>query len=65
MEEAYQLLAKYPYRIDTMQVFPGTKNKDQAFDFRVGFEKALSVAEITDFHWHELRHTCSSYLKMG
>ena len=51
--------------MDTQQIFPGTKNIHQAFDFRAGFEKALSDAGITDFHWHDLRHTSASYMKMN
>lgn len=27
------------------------------------FRKALKAAGITDFHWHDLRHTCGSYLR--
>ena len=62
VDEAYELLSKYPKRIDTLQIFPGTKNIHQAFDFRAGFEKALSDAGISDFSFHDLRHTCASYL---
>ena len=44
VDEAFELLKELPKRMDTQQIFPGTKNIHQAFDFRAGFEKALSDA---------------------
>ena len=29
------------------------------------WEKALRAANITDFHWHDLRHTAASYMAMS
>jgi len=34
-------------------------------DLRAAFAGALKAAEINDFHWHDLRHTCASYHAMA
>ncbi|MGA1101784.1 MAG: tyrosine-type recombinase/integrase [Opitutales bacterium] len=43
------------------QVFPG-RFKGEALDLRSQWESALKKAEIKDFRWHDLRHSCASYL---
>lgn len=45
-------------------VFPG-KNFKNPIDLRTPFENALKRAEIIDFRWHDLRHSCASYLAMN
>ena len=45
-------------------VFPG-KNRKAPVDVRTPWENALKRAEITDFKWHDLRHSCASYLAMN
>jgi len=52
-------------RLDTDLLFPGTIHKNKPIDLRTPFEKALKTAGINDFHWHDLRHCCASYLAMN
>ena len=52
-------------RIDTDRIFPSKTNPENPFDFRNPFQKALKKAQIEDFSWHDLRHSCASYLVMN
>ena len=51
-------------RIDTNLVFPGT-NPAKPILLRTPFDKALARAGILNFRWHDLRHSCASYLAMN
>lgn len=49
------------------RIFPSTSRakKSEFLDLRAPWEDALKAAAITDFHWHDLRHTAASYLAMS
>jgi len=51
-------------RIDTNLVFPGA-NAAKPILLRTPFDKALARAGILNFRWHDLRHSCASYLAMN
>ncbi len=52
-------------RVDSDIVFPSKKNPAVSYDFRNPWKKALVIAEVEDFRWHDLRHSCASYLAMN
>ena len=47
------------------RVFIPLKADGKQRSLREAWERALVAAEITDFHWHDLRHTAASYLVMS
>lgn len=52
--------------LDDDRLFPSKpKSKSPFLDLRAPFTAALKTAQITDFHWHDLRHTAASYLAMA
>lgn len=59
-----QRLAKVR-RIDSDLVFPNPRAPQQPIDLSNAFEAALKEAGISDFRWHDLRHTAASYLAMN
>jgi len=66
--EALELLkARSKVRtLDDDRLFPSRpKSKRPYAELREAFGKALATAGITDFRWHDLRHTAASYLMMA
>ncbi len=65
-KEAIQVLREFKKirRIDTNLVFPGASGKKGIYLNRPWHE-ALQAAKIKDFKWHDMRHTCASYLAMS
>ncbi len=51
-------------RIDTHLLFPG-KFPKKPIDIRTAWESALKRANISNFKYHDLRHTAASYLVMN
>ena len=52
-------------RMDSQLVFPSPNNPAEPVDARSAFETALVRASITDFRFHDLRHSAASYLAMN
>lgn len=52
-------------RIDTDRVFPSRHDPHQPIDLRAPWETALKQAGIQNFRFHDLRHSCASYLAMS
>jgi integrase len=51
-------------RMDSDFVFP-SQNGKKPFDLRRAWVAAMKNADITNFHWHDLRHSAASYLAMN
>ena len=75
---AWELLKEHAKvrRLDTQFLFPGQKPSpqkeckavcavDRHFDIRKPWQTALKKAGIKDFVFHDLRHSCASYLAMN
>lgn len=54
----------YKNRGNHQLVFP-SRNGSKPFDITRSWHTALAKANIQDFHFHDLRHTCASYLAMN
>ena len=54
----------YNKRHSDVWVFPNADNTGP-FDIRSGWEHAKKRAKVEDFRFHDLRHTCASYLIMN
>lgn len=59
-----ELKKLYRKRAKSEFVFPSYDGK-QPFDIKRSWDKAISDAHIEDFKFHDLRHTCASYLAMN
>lgn len=53
------------WKKDTLLLFPSKLKPDQPIDLRASWKTALTHAEITDFNWHDLRHSFASELAMS
>ena len=51
-------------RLDTALLFPRADGR-QPIDIRYAWAQALHAAGITDCRFHDLRHSCASYLAMS
>ena len=51
-------------RLDTTLLFPRADGR-QPIDIRYAWTQALQAAGITDCRFHDLRHSCASYLAMS
>ena len=52
-------------RLDSNLVFPSNNKPSQPIDIRCHWEAAIKKAEITDFLFHDLRHSAASYFAMN
>jgi integrase len=48
--------------IGSALLFPSRINQKVAYDFRTPWNKAIRTSKIKNFNFHDLRHTCASYL---
>lgn len=64
--KVYNELKKFKkvQNINSNYIF-ATKDGKNVLYLRGQFEKALKLAKIKDFHFHDLRHTAASYLAKG
>ncbi|MHC4269346.1 MAG: tyrosine-type recombinase/integrase [Planctomycetota bacterium] len=58
------IFKEIPHSIESVYVFAGKKGKPLT-DIRKGFHAALRKAGISDFRFHDLRHTFASHLVMA
>jgi integrase len=54
-------LARLKGKADAL-VFPSRRRPDVAFNFTPAWERALKAAAVRNFRFHDLRHSCASYL---
>jgi integrase len=52
-------------RTDTELLFPRQRELDKPMDIREAWGSTVKRANIADFRFHDLRHSCASYLAMS
>ena len=62
---AHKLVKEMTQGIGKTLLFPSKQHNDKPTSLRNQWDKALIDAEITDFKFHDLRHTAASYLAMN
>jgi len=63
---AHDLLANQMkiHRLDSEYIFP-SKNGKKPIDIKRPWEVAIKKSKLADFRFHDLRHSCASYLAMN
>ncbi len=61
--EALRNLAKIRQLKGTL-LFPSNRNPNKPIDLRKAWINVIRQAELVDFRFHDLRHSCASYLAM-
>ena len=52
-------------RLDSILVFPSPRDPTKPWSPRAPWNKALAIADLKDFRFHDLRHSAASYLAMN
>ena len=55
----------FKYKEDKGLIFASLIKPDKPYCFTKPWYKALKEADIEDFRFHDLRHSCASYLAMN